>query len=217
MDEREFLAEQFEEHRSRLRGVAYRMLGSLSEADDAVQEAWLRLSRTDGDEIENLGGWLTTVVARVSLNMLRSRKARRAEPLAGRLPAPLLDRADWIAPEHAALLADSVGLALLVLLETLSPRERLAFVLHDIFAVPFDEIAPIVDRSPDAARQLASRARRRVRAERTAPDADLETQREVIDAFLAAARDGDFDRLVAVLDPDVVLRQDFGQIGRAHV
>jgi RNA polymerase sigma factor (sigma-70 family) len=213
MDEREFLAQQFEEHRRRLRAVAYRMLGSLSEADDAVQEAWLRLSRTDTGEIENLGGWLTTVVARVSLNMLRSRNARREEPLGGRLPDPLIDRADGIDPEHEALLADSVGLALLVVLETLSPRERLAFVLHDIFAVPFDEIAPIVDRSPEAARQLASRARRRVRAERTVPDADLETQREVIDAFLAAAREGDFDRLVAVLDPDVVLRQDFGPVG----
>jgi RNA polymerase sigma factor (sigma-70 family) len=217
MNEREFLAEQFEEHRSRLRGVAYRMLGSLSEADDAVQEAWLRLSRTDSDEIENLGGWLTTVVARVSLNMLRSRTGRREEPLAGRLPDPLIDRADGIDPEHEALLADSVGLALLVVLETLSPPERLAFVLHDIFAVPFDEIAPIVDRSPEAARQLASRARRRVRVERTVPDADLETQREVIDAFLAAARDGDFDRLVAVLDPDVVLRQDFGPVGGLRV
>jgi RNA polymerase sigma-70 factor (ECF subfamily) len=217
MHEREFLAEQFEEHRSRLRGVAYRMLGSLSEADDAVQEAWLRLGRTDSDEIENLGGWLTTVVARVSLNMLRSRTARREEPLAGRLPDPLIDRADGIDPEHEALLADSVGLALLVVLETLSPAERLAFVLHDIFAVPFDEIAPIVDRSPEAARQLASRARRRVRAERTEPDADLATQREVIDAFLAAARDGDFDRLVAVLDPDVVLRQDFGPVGGLRV
>jgi RNA polymerase sigma-70 factor, ECF subfamily len=218
MDERDLLAERFEEHRSRLRAVAYRMLGSLSEADDAVQEAWLRLSRSDADEIENLGGWLTTVVGRVSLNMLRSRKARREEPLAGRLPDPLIDRADGIGPEHEALLADSVGLALLVVLETLSPPERLAFVLHDIFAVPFDEIAPIVDRSPEAARQLASRARRRVRAERTVPDADLETQREVIDAFLAAAREGDFDRLVAVLDPDVVLRQDFGAVdGRREI
>jgi RNA polymerase sigma factor (sigma-70 family) len=216
MDERDWLAQQFEEHRSRLRGVAYRMLGSLSEADDAVQEAWLRLSRTDSDEIENLSGWLTTVVARVSLNMLRSRKARREEPLAGRLPDPLIDRADGIDPEHEALLADSVGLALLVVLETLSPPERLAFVLHDIFAMPFDEIAPIVDRSPEAARQLASRARRRVRTERTEPDADLETQREVIDAFLAAAREGDFDRLVAVLDPDVVLRQDFGPVRGAR-
>jgi RNA polymerase sigma-70 factor (ECF subfamily) len=213
MDERDWLAERFEQHRTRLRGVAYRMLGSLSEADDAVQEAWLRLNRIDADEVENLGGWLTTVVARISLNMLRSRKARREEPLAGRLPDPLIDRADGIGPEHEALLADSVGLALLVVLETLSPPERLAFVLHDVFAVPFDEIAPIVDRSPEAARQLASRARRRVRAERTVPDADLETQWEVIDAFLAAAREGDFDRLVAVLDPDVVLRQDFGPVG----
>jgi RNA polymerase sigma-70 factor, ECF subfamily len=213
MNERDWLAERFEEHRPRLRAVAYRMLGSLSEADDAVQEAWLRLSRSDTGEIENLGGWLTTVVGRVSLNMLRSRKAQREEPLAGRLPDPLIDRTDGIGPEHEALLADSVGLALLVVLETLSPPERLAFVLHDVFAVPFDEIAPIVDRSPEAARQLASRARRRVRADRTVPDADLETQREVIDAFLTAARDGDFDRLVAVLDPDVVLRQDFGPVG----
>jgi RNA polymerase sigma-70 factor (ECF subfamily) len=186
------------------------MLGSLSEADDAVQEAWLRLHRTDASGLENLDAWLTTVVARISLNMLRARKARREEPLAGRLPDPIVDRVDGIDPEHEALLADSVGLALLAVLDTLSPPERLAFVLHDIFAVPFDEIAPIVERSPEAARQLASRARRRVRAERTVPDADLETQREVVDAFLAAARDGDFERLVAVLDPDVVLRQDFG-------
>jgi RNA polymerase sigma factor (sigma-70 family) len=213
MDEREFLAQHFEEHRTRLRAVAYRMLGSLSEADDAVQEAWLRLNRSDAGEIENLDGWLTTVVARISLNMLRSRKTRREEPLAGRLPDLLVDRVDGLDPEHEALLADSVGLALLVVLETLNPAERLAFVMHDIFAVPFDEIAPIVDRTPEAARQLASRARRRVRAERTVPDANLETQREVINAFLAAARDGDFDRLVAVLDPDVVLRQDFGPVG----
>ena len=213
MDEREFLAQHFEEHRTRLRAVAYRMLGSLSEADDAVQEAWLRLNRSDASEIENLDGWLTTVVARVSLNMLRSRKTRREEPLAGRLPDLLVDRVDGLDPEHEALLADSVGLALLVVLETLNPAERLAFVMHDIFAVPFDEIAPIVDRTPEAARQLASRARRRVRAERTVPDANLEAQREVINAFLAAARDGDFDRLVAVLDPDVVLRQDFGPVG----
>ena len=213
MDEREFLAQHFEQHRTRLRAVAYRMLGSLSEADDAVQEAWVRLNRSDAGEIENLDGWLTTVVARISLNMLRSRKTRREEPLAGRLPDLVVDRVDGLDPEHEALLADSVGLALLVVLETLSPAERLAFVMHDIFAVPFDEIAPIVDRSPEAARQLASRARRRVRAERTVPDADLETQREVIDAFLAAAREGDFDRLVAVLDPDVVLRQDFGPVG----
>jgi RNA polymerase sigma factor (sigma-70 family) len=212
MHERDFLAQQFEQHRPRLRAVAYRMLGSLSEADDAVQEAWLRLNRTDADEVENLGGWLTTVVARISLNVLRSRKARPEEPLEGRLPDLLVDRVDGLDPEHEALLADSVGLALLVVLETLSPPERLAFVLHDIFAMPFDEIAPIVDRSPEAARQLASRARRRVRAERTVPDADLQAQREVIDAFLAAAREGDFDRLVAVLDPDVVLRQDFGPV-----
>src|SRR5262245_10483302 len=213
MDEREWLAERFEEHRTRLRAVAYRMLGSLSEADDAVQEAWLRLNRTDASGLENLGAWLTTVVARISLNMLRSRKTRREEPLAEGLPDLLVDRVDGVNPEHEALLADSVGLALLVVLETLSPPERLAFVLHDIFAVPFDEIGPVVDRSPEAARQLASRARRRVRAERTVPDADLETQREVIDAFLAAARDGDFNLLVSVLDPDVVLRQDFGPVG----
>jgi RNA polymerase sigma factor (sigma-70 family) len=213
MDERDWLAERFEEHRTHLRAVAYRMLGSLSEADDAVQEAWLRLNRTEARELENLGGWLTTVVARIALNMLRSRKARREEPLAGRLPDLLVDRADGLEPEHEALLADSVGLALLVVLETLSPPERLAFVLHDIFAVPFDEIAPIVDRSPEAARQLASRARRRVRAERTVPDAGLKTQREVVDAFLAAAREGDFDRLLTVLDPDVVVRADFGPDG----
>jgi RNA polymerase sigma factor (sigma-70 family) len=213
MDEHEFLAERFEQHRTRLRAMAYRMLGSVSEADDAVQEAWLRLSRSDAEEIENLGGWLTTVVARASLNMLRSRRSRREQPLDVRMPDPIVDRADGTDPEHEALLADSVGLALLVVLETLNPAERLAFVLHDVFAVPFDEIAPIVDRSPEAARQLASRARRRVQAENTVPDADLDAQREVVDAFLAAAREGDFDRLVAVLDPDVVLRQDFGPVG----
>jgi RNA polymerase sigma factor (sigma-70 family) len=212
MDEREWLAERFEEHRTRLRAVAYRMLGSLSEADDAVQEAWLRLSRADTSQVENLGGWLTTVVARVSLNMLRSRNLRREEPIGVQLPEPIVDRADGTDPEHEALLADSVGLALLVVLETLSPAERLAFVLHDMFAVPFDEIAQIVDRSPDAARQLASRARRRVQAENTVPDADLDAQREVVEAFLAAARDGDFDRLVAVLDPGVVLRADLGPL-----
>jgi RNA polymerase sigma-70 factor, ECF subfamily len=217
MGERDWLAERFEEHRSRLRAVAYRMLGSLNEADDAVQEAWLRLNRSDTSEVENLGAWLTTVVGRVSLNMLRSRKSRREEPLALRVPEPIVDRADGTDPEHEALLADSVGLALLVVLETLSPPERLAFVLHDIFAVPFDEIAPIVDRSPEAARQLASRARRRVRAENTVPDADLDAQREVVEAFLAAARDGDFDRLVAALDPDVVLRADFGAAGSREV
>jgi RNA polymerase sigma-70 factor (ECF subfamily) len=212
MDEREWLAERFEEHRSRLRGVAYRMLGSLSDADDAVQEAWLRLGRSDASEIDNLGGWLTTVVARVSLNMLRSRNVRREEPLDVQMPDPIIDRADGTNPEHEALLADSVGLALLVVLETLSPAERLAFVLHDIFAVPFDEIAPIVDRSPEAARQLASRARRRVQRENTVPDADLATQRQIVDAFLAAARDGDFEGLLAVLDPDVVLRADMGPL-----
>jgi RNA polymerase sigma factor (sigma-70 family) len=212
MDEREWLAERFEEHRARLRAVAYRMLGSLSEADDAVQEAWLRLSRSDADGIEDLGAWLTTVVGRVSLNMLRSRRVRREEPLGVHLPDPVVDRADGTHPEHEALLADSVGLALLVVLERLSPAERLAFVLHDMFAVPFDEIAPIVGRSPEAARQLASRARRRVQGENRVPDADLATQREVVEAFLAAARDGDFDRLVAVLDPDVVLRADVGPL-----
>ena len=210
MDERDRLAEQFEEHRSHLRAVAYRMLGSLSEADDAVQEAWLRLSRTDASEVENLGGWLTTVVARISLNTLRSRRTRREEPLEVHMPDPIVDRADGTDPEHEALLADSVGLALLVVLETLNPSERLAFVLHDMFAVPFDEIGRIVDRSPDAARQLASRARRRVRAGNAVPDPDLDAQREVVEAFLAAAREGDFDRLVAVLDPDVVLRADLG-------
>jgi RNA polymerase sigma factor (sigma-70 family) len=218
MDERDWLAERFEEHRGRLRAVAYRMLGSVSEADDAVQEAWLRLSRSDADEIENLGGWLTTVVGRVSLNMLRSRRTRSEQPLDGvHVPEPIVDRADGTDPEHEALVADSVGLALLVVLETLSPAERLAFVLHDIFAVPFNEIAPIVDRSPEAARQLASRARRRVRAENTVPDADPDAQREVVEAFLAAARDGDFDRLVAVLAPDVVLRADLGAAGSREV
>jgi RNA polymerase sigma factor (sigma-70 family) len=212
MDERKSLAQHFEEHRTRLRAIAYRMLGSLSEADDAVQETWLRLSRTDADEVENLGGWLTTVVARVSLNMLRSRQSRREEPLDVRVPEPIVDRADGTDPEHEALLADSVGLALLVVLETLNPAERLAFVLHDMFAVPFDEIAPIVDRSPDATRQLASRARRRVQGENPTPDADLDTQREVVDAFLAAAREGDFEALVELLDPDVVRRVDGGAV-----
>ncbi len=212
MDERDWLAERFEEQRPRLRGVAYRMLGSLSEADDAVQEAWLRLSRSDANEIENLGGWLTTVVARVSLNMLRSRNVRREEPLGVHWPEPIVDRVEGVDPEHEALLADSVGLALLVVLETLPPAERLAFVLHDIFAVPFDEIAPIVDRSPEAARQLASRARRRVRGGNAVPDADLDTQREIVTAFLKAAREGDFEALLEVLDPDVVLRVDLGPL-----
>jgi RNA polymerase sigma factor (sigma-70 family) len=211
LDRDEWLARQFEEHRPRLRAVAYRMLGSLSEAEDAVQDAWLRLGRTDARDLENLGGWLTTVVARVSLNMLRSRRSRREWPLDVHVPDPVVDSADGTDPEHEALLADSVGLALLVVLETLTPAERLAFVLHDMFAVPFEEIATIVDRSPDAARQLASRARRRVRGSAPAPDADLAAQWEVVDAFLAAARDGDFDALVAVLDPDVVLRADGGR------
>ena len=210
MDEREWLAERFEEHRRHLRAVAYQMLGSFSEADDAVQEAWLRLSRSNACEIENLGGWLTTVVARVSLNMLRSRAARREEALGVRIPDPIVDPADGTDPEHEALMADSVGLALLIVLDTLSPAERLAFVLHDTFAIPFDEIAPIVGRSAEATRQLASRARRRVRGERTTPDADLDRQREVVEAFHAVAREGDFDALVAVLDPDVVLRADLG-------
>ncbi len=212
MEDNDWLAERFEEHRGRLRAVAYRMLGSVSEADDAVQEAWLRLSRSQTSEIENLGGWLTTVVGRVSLNMLRSRDSRRERPLAVRVPEPIIDRADGTDPEHEALLADSVGLALLVVLEMLNPAERLAFVLHDMFAVPFDEIAPIVERSPEAARQLASRARRRVQGQTAVPDADLATQREVLDAFLAAAREGDFEALLAVLDPDVVLRADRGAV-----
>jgi RNA polymerase sigma factor (sigma-70 family) len=217
MDEHDdWLARRFEENRTHLRAVAYRMLGSISEADDAVQEAWLRLARSDTSSVENLGGWLTTVVARVCLDMLRSRKARReellGEPLGGRVPQPIASRGDATDPEHEALLADSVGPALLVVLETLAPAERLAFVLHDMFAVPFEEIAPIVGRSPAAARQLASRARRRVQSAATSPEAHLTRQREVVDAFLAAARGGDFDALLAVLDPDVVLRSDSGAV-----
>ncbi len=208
MDEHEWLAEQFEANRTHLRAVAYRMLGSPSEADDAVQEAWLRLSRSGRGGVENLGGWLTTVVARVCLDMLRSRKSRREEPLDAHVPEPSVSREDGIDPEREALLADSVGLALLVVLERLAPAERVAFVLHDMFALPFDEIAPIVGRSPAAARQLASRARRRVQGAATGPAADLTRQREVVDAFLAASRGGDFEALLAVLDPDVVLRAD---------
>ena len=210
MNEQDRLAEPFEENRSHLRAVAYRMLGSVSEADDAVQEAWLRLGRSDAAAITNLRGWLTTVVARVALDMLRARKSRHEEPMGVHVPTPIVSRADGLDPEHEALLADSVGLALLVVLETLAPAERLAFVLHDMFAMPFDEIAPIVSRSPAAARQLASRARRRVQGAAPAPDADLNRQRAIVDAFLAASRDGDFDALVAVLDPDVVLRADGG-------
>jgi RNA polymerase sigma factor (sigma-70 family) len=213
VDGQEWLAERFEEHRPRLRAVAYRMLGSLSEAEDAVQDAWLRLSRADTREVENLGGWLTTVVARVSLNMLRSRRSRHEEPLDVRVPDPIVDPAGGTDPEHEALLADSVGLALLVVLQSLTPPERLAFVLHDMFGMPFDDIAAIVERSPEAARQLASRARRRVRGSAPVPDADLRAQWKVVDAFVAAARDGDFDALVAVLDPDVVLRADSGLAG----
>jgi RNA polymerase sigma factor (sigma-70 family) len=212
MDDNEFLAERFEAHRTHLRAVAYRMLGSLSEADDAVQEAWLRLSRSDPSAIENLRAWLTTVVARVSLNVLRSRRSRREQPLDVHVPEPIVSRADGVDPEHEALLADSVGLALLVVLETLAPAERLAFVLHDMFAVPFEEIAPMVGRTPTAARQLASRARRRVQGSAAVPDADLSRQREVVDAFFAAARGGDFEALVAVLHPDVVLRADGGAL-----
>jgi RNA polymerase sigma factor (sigma-70 family) len=216
VDQQEWLSRQFEDHRPHLRAVAYRMLGSLSDADDAVQDAWLRLSRADTSDVENLGGWLTTVVARVALNMLRSRNTRREQPFDVHLPDPIIDPADGTDPEHEALLADSVGLALLVVLETLTPAERLAFVLHDMFAVPFEEIAPIVDRSPQATRQLASRARRRVRGADPVPDADLTAQWEVVEAFLAAARDGDFDALVAVLDPDVVLRVDGGRSARSR-
>jgi RNA polymerase sigma factor (sigma-70 family) len=212
VDEHKWLAKRFEENRPRLRAVAYRMLGSLSEADDAVQEAWVRLSRSDTSGVENLGGWLTTVVGRVCLDMLRSRRSRREEPLdqhsGGRVPGPIVDREGAIDPEHEALLADSVGLALLVVLETLTPAERLAFVLHDMFAVSFAEISPIVGRSPNATKMLASRARRRVRGAAEVPDSDPAHQREVVDAFLAASRGGDFGALLAVLDPDVVLRAD---------
>jgi RNA polymerase sigma-70 factor (ECF subfamily) len=217
MDERDLLAERFEEHRPRLRAVAYRMLGSPGEAEDAVQEAWLRLGRSGAGGIENLGGWLTTVVARICLDALRSRRSRREEPMGEprvgvRVPDPILGREDRTDPEHEALLADSVGPALLAVLDTLTPAERLAFVLHDVFGVPFGEIAPIVGRSPTAARQLASRARRRVRGGAANPDADPARQREVVDAFLAASREGDFEALLAVLDPEVVLRIDGGAV-----
>jgi RNA polymerase sigma-70 factor (ECF subfamily) len=206
VNERDYLAERFEEHRSHLRAVAYRMLGSLSEVDDAVQEAWLRLSRADATEIENLGGWLTTVVARVCLDMLRSRQSRREEPFTPNAPEPVAAGAPGSSPEQEALMADSVGLALLVVLDRLTPAERLAFVLHDMFAVPFEEIARIVGRSLEATRQLASRARRRVRG--GAPGPDLVRQREVVEAFVAALRAGDFEGLLAVLDPDLVVRAD---------
>jgi RNA polymerase sigma factor (sigma-70 family) len=208
MDKHDWLAEKFEAERPHLRAVAYRMLGDLTEAEDAVQESWLRLSRFDTSGVENLGGWLTTVVARICLDMLRSRNSRREESLEASVPEPITSHEGGIDPEQEALLADSVGLALLVVLDTLNPAERLAFVLHDIFAVPFDDIAPIVERSPTAARQLASRARRRVRGAATVKDANLTSQREVVDAFLAASHTGDFDALLAVLDPDVVFRHD---------
>jgi RNA polymerase sigma-70 factor (ECF subfamily) len=210
MDERTWLTQRFEEQRPRLRSVAYRMLGSLSEADDAVQEAWLRLDRADAGAVDNLPAWLTTVVGRVCLNLLRTRERRREAPLEAYVPDPIVGEPEGAVPEHEAVLADSVGLALLVVLESLNPPERLAFVLHDLFAVPFEEIAPMLDRSPAAVRQLASRARRRVQGQAPTPDADVRKQRVVVDAFFAAARNGDFEALVAVLDPDVVLRADGG-------
>jgi RNA polymerase sigma-70 factor, ECF subfamily len=209
MNDQDWLAERFEANRAHLRGVAFRMLGSLTEADDAVQEAWIRLSRTDTSDVENLRAWLTTVVGRVSLNMLRSRQTRREAPLGTHLPDPILSPQAGLDPEQEALLGDSVGLAMLVVLDSLTPAERVAFVLHDVFAVPFDQVAPIVGRTPAAARQLASRARRRVQGA-PVPDVDLDGQWAVVNAFLAAARDGDFERLLAVLDPEVVLRADGG-------
>ena len=213
MAENDWLAEKFEENRGHLRGVAYRMLGSLNEADDAVQEAWLKLNRSDPSGIENLGAWLTTVVARVSLDMLRTRKARREDSLGPGVPEPVATGSEGGDPEKEAVLADSVGLALLVVLETLEPAERLALVLHDMFAVPFEEIASIVGRTPAAARQLASRARRRVQGADAVSGADLARQREVVDAFLAALRGGDFEGLIAVLDPDVLVRSDVAAVG----
>jgi len=213
VDEQEWLARRFEEHRTHLRAVAYSMLGSLPEAEEAVQDAWLRLSRSGADGVENLGGWLTTIVARVCLNALQARKARPEQAAGLRTPDPVVTREGPTDPERVALLADSVGLALLVVLDTLAPAERLAFVLHDMFDLPFEEIGPMVGRSPAAARQLASRARRRVQGAAVPPDADAARQREVVDAFFAAGRAGDFDALVRVLDPDVVLRSDVPKIG----
>jgi RNA polymerase sigma factor (sigma-70 family) len=210
VNEQAWQVEQFERHRAQLRAVAYRMLGSVSEADDALQEAWVRLSRADTDGVANLGGWLTTVVGRVCLDMLRSRRSRQEDYVGSWLPEPIVSLDAETDPEQEAMIADSVGLALLVVLETLTPAERLAFVLHDMFAVPFEEIAPIVGRTPDAARQLASRGRRRVQGAAPNPDADLTHQREIVDAFLAASRAGDFDALLAMLDPDVVFRADAG-------
>jgi RNA polymerase sigma factor (sigma-70 family) len=210
VDEKEWLAERFEDHRPRMRAVAYRMLGSVSEADDAVQEAWLRVGRSDPGAIRDLGAWLTTIVSRISLNMLRARRTRREQPFDSVVPDPIVEPAGTADPEQEALIAESVGLALLVVLETLSPAERLAFVLHDMFALPFEDIAAILGRSEAATRQLASRARRRVRGQAPTPDADLDRQREVVDAFFAASREGDFEGLVAVLDPEVVLHADGG-------
>ncbi|MEQ4715593.1 sigma-70 family RNA polymerase sigma factor [Nonomuraea sp. B19D2] len=214
MNTDDFLASRFEEHRSHLKAVAYRMLGSLAEADDAVQESWLRLSRTDSREIDNLGGWLTTVVGRVCLDMLRARTSRREDLLEQRLPDPVISPEDGGDPEQQALVADAVGLALLVVLESLSPAERLAFVLHDMFAVPFEQIATIVDRTPSTAKKLASRARQRVRGTVPLPDPDPSRQRQVVDAFLAAARGGDFEALLSILDPDVVVRVDAGAVAK---
>lgn len=212
MTDIDWATERFEEQRPRLRSMAYRMLGSLSEADDAVQEAWIRVNRADADSVDNIGGWLTTIVARVCLNMLRSRESRGEQPLDVHVPDPVVSPADGMDPEHEALLADSVGLALLVVLDTLSPSERLAYVLHDMFAIPFDDIATVIEKSPEATRQLASRARRRVQGQAPKPDRDLDRQREVVNAFFAAAREGDFDALVSVLDPDIVLRADGGRL-----
>jgi RNA polymerase sigma factor (sigma-70 family) len=208
MGDQDCLTERFEQQRPRLRAVAYRMLGSASEADDAIQDTWLRASRAYTADVENLGAWLTAILARVCLNMLRSRTQRREEPLDFVMPDPILEQDNTGNPEHQALLADSVGIALLIVLETLTPAERLAFVLHDLFAVPFDEIGVMIERSPDAARQLASRARRRVRGRAPIPDPDLARQREVVDAFFAAARNGNFEALIALLHPDVVFRAD---------
>jgi RNA polymerase sigma factor (sigma-70 family) len=212
MNDRDWLAQKFEEKRFRLRAVAYRMLGSLSEADDALQEAWLRLSRSDTSAIANLDGWLTTVIGRVCLDLLRSRKSRREEPLDKHVPDLIVSREDGMDPEHQALVADSVGIALLVVLETLGPSERLAFVLHDMFAVPFDDVAQMVGCSSVAARQLASRARRRIRGAAPAPNVDLKQQRKVVDAFFSAVQGGDFEALIAVLDPEVVVRNDSGTL-----
>ncbi|WP_280233290.1 sigma-70 family RNA polymerase sigma factor [Nocardia cyriacigeorgica] len=222
MNDDQFLADRFEEHRTHLRSVAYRMLGSVTDADDAVQEAWLRLARTDTTDVDNLGGWLTTVVGRVCLDMLRTRKVRQEEPLEiENLPDPVISAPSGPDPEHEALLADSVGVALLAVLESASPAERLAFVLHDMFAVPYEQIAPIIDRTPHTAKKLASRARRRIQGEVPATGTDVPRQRRVVDAFLAAAREGEFEELVRILDPDVVLRADAGDLrvirGRAAV